>query len=69
MNVREFVEGREIRTIEIDPERAPLVQLAFELYATGEYSLIDLATILEARGLRSRTCRQKTAKVLGTNRL
>jgi site-specific DNA recombinase len=69
LNTREFIDGREIRTITIDPERAPLVKLAFELYATGQYSLIDLCTILEARGLRSRPSRQKPAKVLGTNRL
>lgn len=69
LNVREWIDGREIRTIEIDPERAPLVKVAFDLYATGEYSLIDLCTILEARGLRSRPSRNKPAKVLGTNRL
>lgn len=69
LNTREFIDGREIRTISVDPERAPLVKLAFELYASGQYSLIDLCTILEARGLRSRPTRQKPAKVLGTNRL
>src|SRR5205823_6320210 len=53
----------------IDPERAPLVQLAFELYATGQYSLLDLATILEARGLKSRPTANKPAKTLGVNRL
>ncbi len=69
LNTREVIDGREIRTIAIDLERAPLVQLAFELYATGQYSLIDLATILEARGLKSRPTANKPAKPLGTNRL
>jgi site-specific DNA recombinase len=69
LNVREFIDGREIRTIAVDPERAPLIKVAFDLYATGQYSLIDLCTILEARGLRSRPSRKKPAKVLGTNRL
>ena len=69
LNIREIIEDREIRTIAIDPERAQLVRLAFELYASGDYSLIDLATILEARGLRSRPSRKQPAKVLGTNRL
>ena len=69
LNTREFFDGREIRTITVDPERAPLVKLAFDLYATGQYALIDLCTILEARGLRSRPSRRKPAKVLGTNRL
>ncbi|MGH8903162.1 MAG: recombinase family protein [Egibacteraceae bacterium] len=35
LNVREQFEGREIRTIAIDPQRAPFVCMAFELYATG----------------------------------
>ena len=69
LNSREWIDGREIRTITVDPERAPLVTYAFELYATGDYSLIDLATILEARGLRSRPSRNRPAKVLSTNRL
>jgi site-specific DNA recombinase len=69
LNSREIIDGREIRTIAIDPERAPLVRLAFDLYASGDYSLIELATILEARGLRSRPSRNRPAKVLGTNRL
>jgi site-specific DNA recombinase len=34
-NVRITHEGREVRTIDIDPERAPFVKMAFELYATG----------------------------------
>src|SRR5581483_3742519 len=69
LNSREWIDGREIRTITIDPERAPLVKLAFDLYVTGNYSLLDLAAILEARGLRSRPSHRKPAKTLGPNRL
>ncbi len=69
LNVRETVEGREIRTIALDPERAPLVRMAFELYATGNYALSDLARILEERGLRSRSTPRCPAKALGVNRL
>ena len=68
-NTREVVDDREIRTISIDPERGPLVQLAFDLYATGDYSLIDLAAILDARGLRSRPTRGRRPSSLGPNRL
>jgi DNA invertase Pin-like site-specific DNA recombinase len=53
-NVRERFEGREVRTVTIDPERGPFVRLAFELYATGEYSLERLADELTNRGLRTR---------------
>ena len=37
LNVRGRDEhGRETRTVELDPERAPLIQLAFSQYATGQ---------------------------------
>jgi hypothetical protein len=35
LNVGEQVDGREIRTVAIGPERAPFIQLTFELAATG----------------------------------
>lgn len=54
LNVRKEFEGRLMNTIDIDPARAPLVTLAFELYATGRYSTLDIAEILEARGLTTR---------------
>ena len=54
LNVRDTSEGREIRTVAIDPERAPYVQLAFELYATGDYTLKTLSAELAERGLRTR---------------
>src|SRR5437870_7545177 len=37
-----------------DPERAPLVQEAFKLYATGNYSLPRLLEEMDRRGLRNR---------------
>lgn len=42
----------------IDPERAPLVRLAFELYATGRFSHRTLRDELHARGLRTRKGRR-----------
>lgn len=38
----------------IDPDRGPLVRLAFTLYATGEYTLRQLALLLGNLGLRNR---------------
>jgi DNA invertase Pin-like site-specific DNA recombinase len=63
MNTRERFEGREVRTVVIDPERAPYVTLAFELYATGEYSLERLADELTTRGLRTRPGRYPAGPV------
>ena len=54
LNVRETVEGREVRTVALDPERAPLIKLAFDLYSTGRFSINELVTLLAAKGLRSR---------------
>ena len=61
LNVRRFIEGREVRTIEVDPEQAPLVQRAFELYAGGNYSTRQLHKLMSAEGLR----RQPTTKRAG----
>jgi DNA invertase Pin-like site-specific DNA recombinase len=69
LNVREVVDGREIRTIAVDPKRDWLVTLAFRLYATGDYSLSELAAILEAKGLRNRPRRGRPVTALGVNRL
>lgn len=54
INTRERVEGREVRVVEIDPERAPLVRMAFDLYATGDYPLTKLCGVLEKAGLKTR---------------
>jgi site-specific DNA recombinase len=49
--------------VTIDPSGAPFVGLAFELYATGEYSLERLADELTARGLRTRPGRYPAGPV------
>ena len=50
-NVRAIRDGREIRTVEVDDTRAPMVIWAFEQYATGEYSVRSLCHELIERGL------------------
>ncbi len=57
LNVRKQHDGREVRTVALDPERAGLVPLGFQLYATGEYSLNSLLTELTKRGLTTRRTR------------
>ena len=52
LNVRGRDEqGREFRTVEIDPERAPLIRWVFEQYATGEHTVLELLDTVTARGL------------------
>jgi site-specific DNA recombinase len=54
LNVRDRFDGREIRTVAIDPERAPLIAWAFERFATGELSIEQLRDELTTRGLVTR---------------
>src|SRR6266498_1208538 len=54
LNVREKFEGREVRTVAVDPQRGPLVRMAFELYATGTYGFHALIAALTDAGLRTR---------------
>ena len=69
LNVRQVVDGREVRTIDVDPERAPHIRWAFEQYATGAWSLQRLATALEARGLMQRATARRVARPLPSNKL
>lgn len=45
---------KEINTVSIDEQRAPLVKKAFELYATGEYTLQRLEATMADLGLTVR---------------
>lgn len=55
-NVRLVTEdGREVRTVEIDPLRAHLITWAFTAYATGDWTLSRMAAELERRGLTTRS--------------
>lgn len=70
LNVRKTDErGREVRTVEVDPERAPLITWAFEQYAGGETSVTCLLRDLTARGLVSVPTPKRPAKPLGKNAL
>lgn len=48
-----------------DPERAPLIRKAFELYATGGYSQVSLAAELHRRGLMNKAGHKLTKNFLG----
>lgn len=45
---------RDVKTVEVDPERAPHVIWAFQRYAEGDISITSLTAALAARGLTSR---------------
>ncbi len=54
LNHTDRTDGRDIRTIVVDPERAPLVRLGFEQFAAGNLTLDQLSERLYQRGLRTR---------------
>jgi DNA invertase Pin-like site-specific DNA recombinase len=54
LNVRKLINGAEVRTIDVDPERADHLRWAFQHYATGAYTLDTLLVKLTERGLTTR---------------
>ncbi|WP_112134793.1 recombinase family protein [Glycomyces dulcitolivorans] len=54
LNVTETVEGRPVRTVIPDPERAQLVKAIFEKYATGRFTFVQLRQASIDAGLRTR---------------
>ena len=70
MNVRARDEhGREVRTVALDEERAPLVRLAFSEYATGNWTVSQLADHLTTLGLSIPPTPRRCAKPITTTRL
>jgi site-specific DNA recombinase len=70
LNARETTpDGRNVGVITVDPDRAPLIRLAFELYATGEFSFATLAEVLAAKGLRTRPTRKHQGLPLTTSQI
>ena len=70
MNVRGRDEnGREVRTIALDEERAPLIRLAFTAYATGNWTVRQLADHLNTLGLNIPPTPRRCAKPITATRL
>ena len=69
LNREVIINGRRVRSVVIDEERAPLIRWAFEQYATGEWSLVDLTELLDQAGLRSRPSKNHDGLPLGPSRL
>ena len=70
LNVRGRDEhGREVRTVELDEERAPLVRLAFTEYATGNWTVRQLADHLNTLGLSIPPTPRRCAKPITATRL
>ena len=70
LNVRARDEnGREVRTVELDQQRAPLLRLAFSEYATGNWTVSQLTDHLNTLGLSIPPTPRRCAKPITTTRL
>ncbi len=69
LNVSERIDGKEVRTVIVDPERSPNVKWAFEAFATGDFTIRQLTEALEARGLRTRATKKMPSKPLSLSRV
>jgi DNA invertase Pin-like site-specific DNA recombinase len=69
LNVGTIENGREVRTVVVDPERAPLLQWAFEAYASGDYTLTRLTEALGVRGLTTNAGPRQVSKPLQRSRV
>lgn len=49
------IDGIEVRTVALDPERSQRIRWLYEEYATGEWTIAELRDVLEERGFTSRT--------------
>jgi site-specific DNA recombinase len=67
MPMRDLVQGQDIRWVEIDKERGPLVTLAFDLYASGEWATIALTEHLAQLGLTTRATAKSPAHPLSVS--
>jgi site-specific DNA recombinase len=68
-NVGKLLDGREVRTVEIDADRAPHIQWAFEAYATGDWTILKLQRELTERGLKTLGGRKRSSAPLVPSRV
>lgn len=69
LNVTDNVDGRKINTVAVDPERAPFVKLAFELYADRNHTIDDIVEELTDRGLTTRQTLRRPAGPISASKV
>jgi site-specific DNA recombinase len=68
-SIDELPDGRKVASVIPDPDRHHFLTLAFQLYASGEYSVSQLAKELDRLGLRTRRTRRHLGGKVGTTTL
>lgn len=69
LHKREYLGGVMTSWVELDPERAPLVRWAFERYATGDWTVVDLFFALREKGLTTRPGPSSPVREVSVNTL
>jgi site-specific DNA recombinase len=69
LNTRAEHDGRLFNTICLDEERAPLTLRAFELYASGDYSIAQLEATMADLGLTTRASSRWPEQPVSTSKL
>ncbi len=69
LNVRKDIDGRQVNTVELDVKRAPLILKAWDLYATGDYTLERLEAVMGDMGLTSRASARAPEKPIAQSKL
>ena len=69
LNARKPIDGHLVNTIDIDPDRAPLIKWAFEAYASGDFTLARLRDELEVKGLTTRATRVRSEQTVSLSAL
>jgi site-specific DNA recombinase len=64
LNTVARIDGREVRGVAVDPERAPLIQWAYETYAAGQHSITDLLAEITSMGMTNRPTTSRPGKPL-----
>lgn len=62
-------QGREVRTVVLDEQRAPQIAWAFEAYGTGKYTITQLMEELTARGLTTPPTPKRASRPLTASQL
>ncbi|MDR2566729.1 MAG: recombinase family protein, partial [Bifidobacteriaceae bacterium] len=60
-------QGREVRTVRVDPDRAPLITWAFKAFASGDWTITQMREELNRRGLTTVPTPKRPAGPLSKN--
>jgi site-specific DNA recombinase len=63
------VDGRKVNTVVFDPDRAPLIRMAWETFATGDHTIQSLQRHMEELGLRTRATGRWPSQPVSTSKL